>query len=58
MGVSEGLGTASGFSKGPDTFSKAWALQQQLLAHAGTLYMLVFRSWWTETAGVTCAHTS
>lgn len=58
MGVHEGLGTASGFNKDTGIFSEAWALQQHLLVRRWTLYMPVFRSWWTETAEVRCAHIS
>lgn len=58
LGVSEGLGTALGFNKGTGIFSEAWAVQQHLLVHAGTPYMPVFRSWWTETAEVRCTHIS
>ena len=57
-GVSEGLGTAEGFSKGTGTFGEAWALQQRLLVHAGTFYVPVFGSWWTESGEVRCAHIS
>lgn len=55
MGVSQGSGTASGFNKGT---GEAWVLQQHLLVHGGTLYVPVFRSWWTETAEVRCSHIS
>lgn len=41
MDMSEGLSTASGFSKDKCTFGEAWALWQHLLCCSGALYVPV-----------------